>query len=141
MTESGIYQKLEDLKALNRERFDYVLARSRLSTIAASLAEINKSDAWYYRFSEEERAYLEQLATELHYERKVQAEQILDQAVVDAALVKVEGLRSRRENIKQEAATEILDRNLGKPKQPTELTGKDGGAVIIQVIDKAPDGS
>lgn len=46
------------------------------------------------------------------------AKHILRSAVDEAARVKFQGLKSRNEKIQQDAATEILDRELGKPVQP-----------------------
>ena len=47
---------------------------------------------------------------------------ILRRALADAARVKVDGLKARGVGVKQAAATEILDRFLGKPKQSIEAT-------------------
>lgn len=47
-----------------------------------------------------------------------------------AAMVKAAGLDSDDEKIRQDAASEILDRNLGKPTQRRELTGADGEPLI-----------
>lgn len=125
-------EQLETLKRLNRNRFDYVLARSSCQDVSEALEEIGMSRAWYYKFSSEEREELERLAEELHIERKIQAELILGQAVNKAAQVKADGLDSKDSRIKQASATEILDRVLGKPTQRTELTGKDGGPVEVK---------
>ncbi len=51
-----------------------------------------------------------------------------------AAAIKAGGLDSDNERIRQDSATEILDRNMGKPTQRQELTGKDGGEVTIKYI-------
>lgn len=58
---------------------------------------------------------------------------ILHDAAIEAARVKVEGLKSRSESVKQGAATEILDRNIGKPKQSHEITGKDGEPLLVKL--------
>lgn len=56
---------------------------------------------------------------------------IIQANATKAAQVKVEGLDSKDEKVKQAAATEILDRQLGKPTQRSEITGKDGEALHI----------
>jgi hypothetical protein len=69
------------------------------------------------------------------------ARAILADALLEAVQVKVMGLRSRNEPIRQNAATEIIDRVLGKPSQRQEITGDDGGAIIVNIIrrdDNAP---
>jgi hypothetical protein len=50
----------------------------------------------------------------------VLATEMLRRALSDAVEVKVAGLRHRDARIQQDAATEIIDRNLGKPTQRSE---------------------
>jgi hypothetical protein len=138
---SELQKKLDELKVLNRNRFDYVLVRSRVRSITAALEEIGLSWKWWVGFSEEERAHLEALADDLHKEKRIQAEMILLQAIPDAADVLVSGLKSRNENIKQNAANDILDRVMGKPTQKQEVTGANGGPVTLKVVyDDKPTG-
>jgi len=112
---------LEALKGENRGRFDYVLERSKVNDTRTALANIGRSKSWFYGFPEEERERLDKLAEQLHYEKKVQAVLTLEDAVQEAAQVKVEGLRSRDQKIKQAASTEILDRVVGKTKEKKEV--------------------
>jgi len=58
-----------------------------------------------------------------------------------AAMVKVKGMDSYDEKIAQAAATEILDRNIGKPVQRQELSGADGNAltIVINYADDSPN--
>lgn len=114
--------RLEALKRLNRGRFDYVLARASSPSISAALDEIGLSSGWYYRFSEEERTELEALALEVHYSEAIQARLILAQAAPEAARVKVGGLKSKDKRLQQDAATEVLDRTVGKAQQPIDIT-------------------
>jgi hypothetical protein len=51
-----------------------------------------------------------------------------------AAAVKVAGLDSDHEKIRQDAASEILDRNLGKPTMRQEITGKAGAELTVKYI-------
>lgn len=46
------------------------------------------------------------------------ARAILEDAIPEAARVKIAGLKSRNEFVRQGAATDVLDRGLGKPMQP-----------------------
>lgn len=59
---------------------------------------------------------------------------ILQANATKAAMVKAAGLDSDDEKIRQDVATEILDRNLGKPKQRQEHTGEGGGPLTITYI-------
>ena len=58
---------------------------------------------------------------------------ILENEVPKAAMIKALGLDSDNERIRQDSASEILDRNLGKPTQRQELTGADGGPLKAEV--------
>lgn len=64
---------------------------------------------------------------------------IIQANATKAAMVKAAGLDSKDEKIAQQAATEIIDRNLGRPTQRQELTGADGGPVIVVNWDNATD--
>lgn len=134
MTENaGLIDKLESLRQLNRGRFDYVIARAHKRSISAALDEIGVSPKWYYSFSEEERKQLEDLADDLHKQKKIQAELILAEALPEAAQVKADGLRSEDERIRQDSASEILDRNLGKAKQVSENKTEVAGELTIVI--------
>ena len=50
--------------------------------------------------------------------------QMRKSALAKAIAVKIAGLDSLDEKIRQAAATEIIEAELGKPKQPIDLTGK-----------------
>jgi len=52
----------------------------------------------------------------------VMAGEILHDAIVEAAEIKVAGLRSRNERMRQDVSSEILDRKLGKPTQRQEVS-------------------
>lgn len=114
---SALLDRLEELKALNRNRYSYVIARAESRSIAAAVDKIGLSTGWYYKFPEEERQRLEEMAQTLHYEKIAQAYLALAESSIDAARVKVSGLTSEDERIQQDAATEILSRTLGKPGQ------------------------
>lgn len=126
-TPGTLQEQLETLKGLNRSRFDYVLARAQSQDVSEALKKIGLSRSWFYKFNEAERSQLEELAEQLHRTQALKAFYILEQAAGDAAVIKVEGLKSRDKRLQQATATEILDRVLGKAFQP--ITGKDGGPI------------
>ena len=63
-------------------------------------------------------------------DRQAAALVILSNQAPMAAMVKVAGLESGNESVRQGASTEILDRVLGKPMQRQEITGKGGEQLI-----------
>ena len=60
-------------------------------------------------------------------------------AVLKALRVKISLLDSEEESIRSKAATEIIEWELGRAKQPTELTGKNGGAIEYSKAIKAEE--
>lgn len=71
----------------------------------------------------------------LQDQRRDAVMEILIQEAVKAAMVKVEGLSSFDEIRRQDAATEILDRILGRPTQRSEVSGPDGGPLTVRFVD------
>ena len=120
-----------ELDKLEGRRVDYVMARSRTQSDSAALREIGLSGGTFYKWSQEERDHLNELAQKIKREAAFRAVIILQEAVEQAARVKVEGLHSRNERVKQDAASEILDRVAGKAAQRLEHTGEGGGAIQI----------
>lgn len=56
------------------------------------------------------------------------------QALMKAIAVKVSGLDSPDETIRQKVATEIIESELGKAAQRTEITGANGGAIKTEDV-------
>ena len=121
------------LNGLEDNRLDYVIARSRTKADAPAFREAGMSKSSFYKWDETERDYLNGLAQRLKRETAVKAIIMLQDAVEQAAKVKIEGLKSTNKHIQQNAASEILDRQLGKPTQRTEHTGDGGGEIGITV--------
>jgi len=108
--------KIDDSKKL-----DYVLERAEVHTPTEACKNAEISRGTYYNWGKVEREYLNNLADALRLETALKARLILRGATKDAALVKVKGMTSKNEHVKQSAATEILDRMLGKPTQKNEV--------------------
>ena len=114
---------------LDKRETAYVLARSDAVSNNEALRVCGFSKGWLNNRNIED---LNARADELRKNKAIRASMLLEEAVEEAARVKVAGLKSRDDRIKQAAATEIIDRSLGKVPQRQELTGKDGGAVVVK---------
>lgn len=137
MDENELKTRINELKS-DITKFNLVMALSTGASITQAMKEVGCSRSWFYgNVTEEERQNLIELAGELNAATKFRARQILEDAVVEAAQVKIAGLRSRHDTVKQGAATEILDRALGKANQT--VTGKDGGEIVIRAIVDGQD--
>lgn len=119
------------LDQLEDAQLDYVFERSRARSDAEAIREAGVPRSTFYSWPKEERDQLNEHAQHLKRRRKLAAELHLEEAAEQAAIVKVEGLESQKERIKQAAATEILDRTIGRPSQRHEVTGAGGGPVRV----------
>jgi hypothetical protein len=128
-----------ELDQLKDSRLDYVIARSKARTDAEGYREAGIAKASFYSWPEEERTRLNDLAQQVKRASALRAMMILQDATEEAARVKVDGLKSRKENIKQDAASEILDRMIGKPVIRQEVSGKSGGPIIVVNWDDASE--
>jgi len=111
--------KLDKLE--NDNHLSYVLARADVNSDKAGYEDAGVSRAAYYKWPKEIRDHLNKLARELKLETALKAKLVLKAATKEAAEMKVSGLKSGKEHVQQSAATEILDRMLGKPTQRQEV--------------------
>lgn len=125
------------LDGLNIEQRKWVLARLLVTSDAKAAREVGIDPATVSRWPN--KAELTQIVETLLSDPIRRVVEELREALPEASRVKREGLKSRNEGIRQDAASEIFDRVLGKPMQPTEVSGKGGGAVIIAIGGIDPD--
>lgn len=122
MADQGLSTKINDLLAdATPEQRKWVAARVQLRSDAEAARKIGVRAETVCRWQNKTR--LDQAVAELTTDACLGARFVLADAVLDAAKVKVEGLRSSKEQIQQDAATEILDRGIGKVGQPIEFRG------------------
>ena len=121
--------KIEDSKKLS-----YVLERAEVNSATDACKNAGISRPLYYKWGKEERDYLDGLALELKLEVALKAKLVLRAATKEAAETKVNGMKSRNEHVKQSAATEILDRMLGKPMQKQETKHEVVRPVVVEHI-------
>ena len=60
---------------------------------------------------------------------------MIKNALAKAAMIKIDGLDSEDEKIRQAVASEILDRQLGKSIQRSELSGPNGGPIETTYVN------
>ena len=113
---------------LDERETAYVLARSETFSNNEALRKCEFSMGWLRNKDIDD---LNKRAESLRKDKAIRAAMILSEAVEEAAKVKAAVLQSRDERVKQAVATEIIDRELGKVLQSTEVTGE----VSIEVDD------
>ena len=133
MNESELEKTLNELK-FDMEKYNLVYAMSEGFSVEESLKKIGRSKGWFYdRLPKDEQNRLKAIACELNANTTAKVRLILDDAKVKAAKVKVAGLDSRDERIKQSASSEIIDRTIGKVPTPIN------GTVDVNVRDYRAD--
>ena len=80
-----------------------------------------------YRWPDEVKEAVRLMA----YDGMITAQHIRRKALAKAMLVKVKGLDSDDDSLRQRVATEIIEWEMGKAMQPQEISGKGGGAIIV----------
>ncbi len=120
---------------LDERETAYVLARSDAVSNAEALRNCGFSKGWLNNRNIDE---LNSRADRLRKDKAVRAVMLLSDAVEEAAKVKIAGLRVRDDRIKQAVATEIIERELGKVPQKSEVTGAEGNAleIIVRYADQ-----
>ena len=122
--------ELSDIFAgLDDREIAYVNARASNKSDRSALKEAGLSYGW---FAARDKDNLNQRAFDLKQNTVLRARMILSENVARAAQIKVEGLDLRDQKMKQAAASEILDRAIGKPKDEVKLSGEIGTRVIIE---------
>lgn len=115
------------LAQLTTDQIRFVVARQECSTDtdAAKAVGLSRSTVAHWPDVVQDAVRLMALdgaATASHVRRRNLAK---------AMLVKVRGLDSVDERIRQSVATEIIEWEMGKATQRQELTGADGGAIVV----------
>lgn len=124
-----------ELDQLEDARLAYVMARSKVNSDRQGYLDAGIAKATFYLWPTEEREKLNDLAQRVKRETATRAIMVLQDAAEDAAVVKAAGLKSRDERVKQAAATEILDRTIGKTTTTVALTGSNGQPIVIKWDD------
>ena len=122
------------LNGFSIEQRKWLIARLLTTSDAAAARAIGVHPSTVCRWPE--KAELERAIAELLEDPQNQAIAIFLDALPKAARIKVGGLGSRKEQIQQAAASEIVDRVMGKPTQKQEI---ETGEVTIRVV-YGPDG-
>ena len=126
-----------ELDKLSDNRLSYVMARSTVNNDAQGYRNAGISRATFYTWPIEERDALNELAQRIKRETVARAIMTIQDAADEAAKVKVAGLKERDARVRQAAASEILDRTVGKAADKVDVTS--GGEKIKGYAIVSPD--
>lgn len=127
------------LNGFTIEQRKWIVARLLSTSDAAAARAVGVHPSTVCKWPEKDE--LDRTVEALLADPMAQALTMILDAVPEAARVKIDGLRSRKENVRQSSASEILDRVIGRPRQKMEHSGPEGEAIRISIggIDLAND--
>ena len=120
------------LGQLTTDQLRFVVARQEFATDKEAAKAIGLKPDTVYHWPDTVRQAVELMA----YDGVQTALHIRKRNLAKAMLIKATGLDSADEALRQRVATEFVEWELGKAAQRTELTGADGGAIIIANVGK-----
>lgn len=122
------YQEL--LNGLTTNQLRFLVARMDCKSDAEAARMLGMDEKTPTRWPEKEQI---NRALELAiYDGAVLALTMRRKALPRAMAVKISGLESNDERVRQSASTEIIEGEVGKAVQRNELTGKGGGPIQVQ---------
>jgi hypothetical protein len=108
------------LARLTHDQFRYITARLQQPDRKAAA----KSLGLPYSTVTHWPAYVERAYDLIGAQQLESARHLLEHTLVKAMMVKIAGLDSGKETVRQAVATEIIEWNLGRPRQQTDLSVK-----------------
>lgn len=127
----------EILAQLTKNQVRLVVALQEYPSTDEAAKAIRLSPKTVYNWKPEDRQLIEEAAQIMSVNVLEAALEIRRHNLVKAMAVKSAGLDSTSEVIRQKAASEIIEWELGKPNQP--ISGKDGSPIVIEVSLKSKD--
>lgn len=124
-----------ELDKLDERQLAYVVARSKCLSDSQALKDSGIPRGTFYSWDSSDRERLNQIAQRFKHEVAMRVLMTLQEHAEEAALTVSTLMKSRNDNVKLRAAQDILDRVVGKPSQSLELSGRDGGAIVVEWDD------
>jgi hypothetical protein len=129
--QKSISKELSDLlKKLSVDQVRYVIARMDYPTKGEAAQAIGIKPDTAYRWNGDVERAVELMAMDALESAKV----VRRRNLLKAVAVKVKGLDSRDESLRQKVASEIIEWELGKAGASLELTGRDGAPLSWKVF-------
>lgn len=120
------------LNGLTTNQLRFLVARLDAKSDAEAARMIGMDEKTPVRWPEKKQ--LDRALELAAYDGAVLALTMRRKTLPKAMAVKIAGLESKDERIRQAASTELIEGELGKAVQRSELTGRDGQPVQVQTI-------
>lgn len=123
----------ELLPRLSKDQLRYVIALQDYPSKKEAAEAIGLQPNTVYKWN----GIVDELADLMALEATETARKIRLRNLNKAMMVKVTGLDSDDEQIRQKVASEIIEGELGKAAQP--ITGQDGGELVVRIVGSGDD--
>jgi len=134
--EKYISEQLQNiLTQLSTDQIRFVVARQEFSTDKEAAEAIGISAQTVYRWPDAVKEAVRLMSVD----GLVTAQVVRKRALAKAMLVKVDGLDSDDERLRQNVATEVIEWEMGKATQTTELKGEITERIVIVDWDDDAD--
>jgi hypothetical protein len=118
------------LKTLSANQLRFVIARQEYPTDGEAAKAVNVQPDTVYRWPKEVKRAVELMA----HDGIITAIELRRRALAKAMAVKVAGLDSEDEKVRQAVASELIEWELGKATQKNDNDNKNSGEIIFRVI-------
>lgn len=130
-TEKSISERIDAILAkLSKDQVRFVVALQEFPSKKDAAEAIGLKPDTVYRWNGE----IEEAARLMAQERLEAAHALRRRALAKAIMVKLAGLDSQDEGVRQKAATEIIEWEMGKAAQRSEVTGAGGDHIIVKLM-------
>jgi hypothetical protein len=132
----GAARLAEILKTLRTNQVRFCVARLDVATDKEAAALIGLTPAGVKAW--DNKADVDEAVSLMRYDGMITALELRRRALAEAMAVKTSGLRSDKEQIRQAAATEIIEWEMGKAVQKNEISGRDGTDlhIVVKLTDE-----
>lgn len=134
LVKNGKNEQLSELlKKLSKDQLRFVVAMQEYSSKKNAADALGLKRSTVYNWGK----IIDRAVKLLQLDILESAREMRKSALMRAMITKISGLDSEDEKVRQSAATEIIEGEMGKATQRQEVTGKDGKQLehIIQIIE------
>lgn len=135
-TKTDLEQILEQLSV---DQIRFVIARSNSVTDKEAAEKVNLNYGSIRQWPKDIKELIDQACHLMAEDGLITALHLRRRALAHAMEIKLSGLDSRDERIRQSVATEIIEWEMGKAMQRQELSGKDGGPIAFLPVVMTED--
>jgi len=122
------------LRCLSTDQIRFVVARQEFSTDKEAAQAVRVSAATVKRWKQEGLP-IDQAVRLMAFDGLIVATELRRRHLAKAMAVKVKGLDSIDEKLRQGVATEVIEWEMGKATQRAEVTGEDGAPLAIRFVN------